>query len=172
MVTASKATVPTITDQASAMQLSQCAKNLASALAELRTASQKVSVFLRLRSPDTKILRRTVVRCWCPPVLHLPPQAQEACGPLEIDNALSTVRKLEKDIQESKASAEEGRLRPLPGETVSPPAPHQHQPITVKGLAQRWATCGSRATRGPIKSLIRPTEPSQSVLQKPNKEGS
>lgn len=43
MVTASKATVPTITDQASAMQLSQCAKNLAGALAELRTASQKVS---------------------------------------------------------------------------------------------------------------------------------
>lgn len=42
MVTASKATVPTITDQASAMQLSQCAKNLAGALAELRTASQKV----------------------------------------------------------------------------------------------------------------------------------
>lgn len=42
MVTASKATVPTISDQASAMQLSQCAKNLASALAELRTASQKV----------------------------------------------------------------------------------------------------------------------------------
>lgn len=42
MVTASKSTVPTISDQASAMQLSQCAKNLASALAELRTASQKV----------------------------------------------------------------------------------------------------------------------------------
>ena len=43
MVTASKSTVPTISDQASAMQLSQCAKNLASALAELRTASQKVT---------------------------------------------------------------------------------------------------------------------------------
>lgn len=42
MVTASKATVPTISDQASAMQLSQCAKNLASALGELRTAAQKV----------------------------------------------------------------------------------------------------------------------------------
>lgn len=42
MVTAAKATVPTIGDQASAMQLSQCAKNLASALAELRTAAQKV----------------------------------------------------------------------------------------------------------------------------------
>ncbi len=42
MVTATKATVPTISDQASAMQLSQCSKNLASALAELRTAAQKV----------------------------------------------------------------------------------------------------------------------------------
>lgn len=46
MVTAAKATVPTISDQASAMQLSQCAKNLASALAELRTASQKVRLCL------------------------------------------------------------------------------------------------------------------------------
>uniref|UniRef100_A0A673A8R6 Talin-1 n=1 Tax=Sphaeramia orbicularis TaxID=375764 RepID=A0A673A8R6_9TELE len=85
MVTASKATVPTISDQASAMQLSQCAKNLASALAELRTASQK---------------------------------AQEACGPLEIDNALSMVRGLEKDIKDAKAASEEGKLKPLPGETV------------------------------------------------------
>lgn len=42
MVTASKATVPTISDQASAMQLGQCAKNLASALAELRATTQKV----------------------------------------------------------------------------------------------------------------------------------
>ncbi|XP_008943585.1 PREDICTED: talin-1-like, partial [Merops nubicus] len=42
MVAAAKATVPTITDQASAMQLSQCAKNLAAALAELRTAAQKM----------------------------------------------------------------------------------------------------------------------------------
>lgn len=45
-------------------------------------------------------------------------QAQEACGPLEIDNALSMVRDLEKDIQEARASAEEGKLKPLPGETV------------------------------------------------------
>ncbi|XP_072515607.1 talin-1 isoform X2 [Salminus brasiliensis] len=85
MVTAAKATVPTISDQASAMQLSQCAKNLASALAELRTAAQK---------------------------------AQEACGPLEIDNALTVVRGLERDIHEAKASAAEGKLRPLPGETL------------------------------------------------------
>ncbi|KAM5293082.1 talin-2 isoform 4-T4 [Ctenodactylus gundi] len=41
MVSAAKAAVPTVSDQAAAMQLSQCAKNLATSLAELRTASQK-----------------------------------------------------------------------------------------------------------------------------------
>lgn len=46
-------------------------------------------------------------------------QAQEACGPLEIDNALTMVRGLERDMQETKASAAEGKLKPLPGETVS-----------------------------------------------------
>ncbi|XP_033020519.1 talin-1 isoform X2 [Lacerta agilis] len=85
MVSAAKATVPTISDQASAMQLSQCAKNLAAALAELRTAAQK---------------------------------AQEACGPLEIDSALSLVQSLERDLQEAKMAAREGKLKPLPGETM------------------------------------------------------
>uniref|UniRef100_A0A674K618 Talin 1 n=1 Tax=Terrapene triunguis TaxID=2587831 RepID=A0A674K618_9SAUR len=85
MVAAAKATVPTITDQASAMQLSQCAKNLAAALAELRTAAQK---------------------------------AQETCGPLEIDSALSMVQSLERDLQEAKAAARDGKLKPLPGETM------------------------------------------------------
>lgn len=47
-------------------------------------------------------------------------QAQEACGPLELDNALLMVRGLEKDMQGAKASAEEGKLKPLPGETVNP----------------------------------------------------
>ncbi len=61
MVTASKATVPTISDQASAMQLSQCAKNLASALAELRTASQKVVL---------SILCDIVFMMWPQPKLH------------------------------------------------------------------------------------------------------
>lgn len=42
MVASAKAAVPTVTDQAAAMQLSQCAKNLATSLAELRMASQKV----------------------------------------------------------------------------------------------------------------------------------
>uniref|UniRef100_A0A8B9LEM9 Talin 2b n=1 Tax=Astyanax mexicanus TaxID=7994 RepID=A0A8B9LEM9_ASTMX len=41
MVTSSKSAIPTVTDQAAAMQLSQCAKNLATCLAELRTAAQK-----------------------------------------------------------------------------------------------------------------------------------
>eukprot|EP00076_Gallus_gallus_P034868 XP_025000406.1 talin-1 isoform X2 [Gallus gallus] len=85
MVAAAKATVPTITDQASAMQLSQCAKNLAAALAELRTAAQK---------------------------------AQEACGPLEIDSALGLVQSLERDLKEAKAAARDGKLKPLPGETM------------------------------------------------------
>ncbi|CAO2580575.1 TLN1 [Lemmus lemmus] len=85
MVAAAKASVPTIQDQASAMQLSQCAKNLGTALAELRTAAQK---------------------------------AQEACGPLEMDSALSVVQNLEKDLQEVKAAARDGKLKPLPGETM------------------------------------------------------
>nr|XP_047911866.1 talin-1 isoform X1 [Anser cygnoides]XP_047911868.1 talin-1 isoform X1 [Anser cygnoides] len=85
MVAVAKATVPTITDQASAMQLSQCAKNLAAALAELRTAAQK---------------------------------AQEVCGPLEINSALGLVQSLERDLQEAKAATRDGKLKPLPGETM------------------------------------------------------
>ncbi|XP_074545996.1 talin-1 [Halichoeres trimaculatus] len=113
MVTASKATVPTIGDQASAMQLSQCAKNLASALAELRTASQK---------------------------------AQEACGPLEIDNALSMVRDLEKDLQEAKASAAEGKLKPLPGETLEKCS--QDLGTSTKAVSSAIAQLLSEATQG------------------------
>ncbi|XP_056137182.1 talin-2 [Lampris incognitus] len=41
MVTSAKSAVPTVTEQAAAMQLGQCAKNLATCLAELRTAAQK-----------------------------------------------------------------------------------------------------------------------------------
>uniref|UniRef100_A0A4W3IH71 Talin 1 n=1 Tax=Callorhinchus milii TaxID=7868 RepID=A0A4W3IH71_CALMI len=42
----------------------------------------------------------------------------EACGPLAMDSALSQIRTMEKDLQEAKASAAEGKLRPLPGETL------------------------------------------------------
>ncbi|KAM6976274.1 talin-1 [Tautogolabrus adspersus] len=113
MVTASKATVPTISDQASAMQLSQCAKNLAGALAELRTAAQK---------------------------------AQEACGPLEIDNALTTVRDLERDLQEAKASAEEGKLKPLPGETLEKCS--QELGSSTKAVSSSVAKLLSEVTQG------------------------
>uniref|UniRef100_A0AAR2LNF1 Talin 1 n=1 Tax=Pygocentrus nattereri TaxID=42514 RepID=A0AAR2LNF1_PYGNA len=113
MVTAAKATVPTISDQASAMQLSQCAKNLASALAELRTAAQK---------------------------------AQEACGPLEIDNALTVVRGLERDIQEAKAAAAEGTLRPLPGETLEKCS--QDLGSNTKAVSSAIAQLLSEATQG------------------------
>ncbi|XP_029288852.1 talin-2 isoform X4 [Cottoperca gobio] len=41
MVTSAKSAVPTVADQAAAMQLGQCAKNLATCLAELRTATLK-----------------------------------------------------------------------------------------------------------------------------------
>lgn len=44
MVASAKSAVPTVAEQAAAMQLGQCAKNLATCLAELRTAMQKVSL--------------------------------------------------------------------------------------------------------------------------------
>lgn len=37
---------------------------------------------------------------------------------MEMDSALSVVQNLEKDLQEIKAAAREGKLKPLPGETV------------------------------------------------------
>ncbi|XP_061451985.1 talin-2 isoform X2 [Rhineura floridana] len=85
MVASAKAAVPTVADQAAAMQLSQCAKNLATSLAELRTASQK---------------------------------AHEACGPMEIDSALNTVRTLKNELQDAKMAAVDGQLKPLPGEML------------------------------------------------------
>lgn len=53
MVTSAKSAVPTVADQAAAMQLGQCAKNLATCLAELRTATQKVSIHNTVK--DNKI---------------------------------------------------------------------------------------------------------------------
>lgn len=129
MVAAAKASVPTIQDQASAMQLSQCAKNLGTALAELRTAAQKVKRPFqpwdsRCRTPTPGVggtsdrpKAQEYSRNFCCSL----PQAQEACGPLEMDSALSVVQNLEKDLQEIKAAARDGKLKPLPGETVSSP---------------------------------------------------
>lgn len=55
MVSSAKSSVPTVTDQAAAMQLGQCAKNLATSLAELRTAAQTV---LNLSSPDLYLMSK------------------------------------------------------------------------------------------------------------------
>lgn len=45
-------------------------------------------------------------------------QAHEACGPMEIDSALSTVQTLKSELQDAKMAAVESQLKPLPGETV------------------------------------------------------
>uniref|UniRef100_A0A8C7ZGM3 Talin 2a n=1 Tax=Oryzias sinensis TaxID=183150 RepID=A0A8C7ZGM3_9TELE len=85
MVTSAKSSVPTVTDQAAAMQLGQCAKNLATCLAELRTAAQK---------------------------------AHEACGPMEIDSALTAIQTLRSELQDAKLAATTTQLKPLPGESL------------------------------------------------------
>lgn len=85
MVTSAKSSVPTVTDQAAAMQLGQCAKNLATCLAELRTSAQK---------------------------------AHEACGPMEIDSALTAIQTLRSELQDAKVAAVNTQLKPLPGESL------------------------------------------------------
>ncbi|MED6267552.1 Talin-2, partial [Characodon lateralis] len=85
MVTSAKSSVPTVTDQAAAMQLGQCAKNLATCLAELRTSAQK---------------------------------AHEACGPMEIDSALTAIQTLRSELQDAKLAASNVQLKPLPGESL------------------------------------------------------
>ncbi len=66
-------------------------------------------------------------------------QAQEACGPLEIDNALSMVRDLEKDLKDAKTAAEEGKLKPLPGESVR--ALRQKHSLYPSGRAMSQTGC-------------------------------
>ncbi|XP_065063830.1 talin-like isoform X3 [Rhopilema esculentum] len=85
MVANAKAAVPTVGDNAVAMQLSTTAQNTAMALIELKNAAGK---------------------------------AAEACGSLEIDNALETVRNLEKELESIKQTAEDGSLKALPGEDI------------------------------------------------------
>uniref|UniRef100_A0AAQ6A5D8 Talin 2a n=1 Tax=Amphiprion ocellaris TaxID=80972 RepID=A0AAQ6A5D8_AMPOC len=85
MVTSAKSSVPTVTDQAAAMQLGQCAKNLATCLAELRMSAQK---------------------------------AHEACGPMEIDSALTAIQTLRSELQDAKLAAANTQLKPLPGESL------------------------------------------------------
>ena len=46
-------------------------------------------------------------------------QAAEACGSIEIDSALEGVKSLADDLEALERSADEGKLLPLPGESVS-----------------------------------------------------
>ena len=48
-------------------------------------------------------------------------QAAEACGSLEIDNALAAVKALEQQLGEMRVAADEQKLRPLPDDNVSFP---------------------------------------------------
>uniref|UniRef100_A0ABM0MR88 Talin-1-like n=1 Tax=Saccoglossus kowalevskii TaxID=10224 RepID=A0ABM0MR88_SACKO len=85
MVAASKMAMSTVGDQASALQLGNSAKHMATILSELRSVAGK---------------------------------AQEACGSLEIDSALDTIRGLDQELGKIKETAKEGKLLPLPGENA------------------------------------------------------
>ena len=54
----------------------------------------------------------------CACVTPTPSQAAEVCGSLEIDSAIDTVRGLAHEMAEAKREAQQGKLLPLPGETV------------------------------------------------------
>lgn len=118
MVTSAKSSVPTVTDQAAAMQLGQCAKNLATCLAELRTSAQKVDPRKPLHHQHAKTnLKRSnnnELRFKHSFLL----QAHEACGPMEIDSALTAVQTLRSELQDAKLAAANAQLKPLPGESV------------------------------------------------------
>uniref|UniRef100_A0A3Q2Y8S6 Talin 2a n=1 Tax=Hippocampus comes TaxID=109280 RepID=A0A3Q2Y8S6_HIPCM len=113
MVTSAKSSVPTVTDQAAAMQLGQCAKNLATCLAELRTAAQK---------------------------------AHEACGPMEIDSALTAIQKLKSELQDASLAAGNAQLKPLPGESLEKCA--QELGSTSKSVGSSMAQLLTCAAQG------------------------
>lgn len=46
-------------------------------------------------------------------------QAHEACGPMEIDSALTAIQTLRSELQDAKMAAVNTQLKPLPGESVS-----------------------------------------------------
>ncbi|XP_061881025.1 talin-2a isoform X2 [Entelurus aequoreus] len=113
MVTSTKSSVPTVTDQAAAMQLGQCAKNLATCLAELRTVAQK---------------------------------AHEACGPMEIDSALTAIQTLKNELQDARLAAGNLQLKPLPGESLEKCA--QELGSTSKSVGSSMAQLLTCAAQG------------------------
>lgn len=45
-------------------------------------------------------------------------QAHEACGPMEIDSALTAIQTLRSELQDAMQAAVNAQLKPLPGESV------------------------------------------------------
>ena len=54
--------------------------------------------------------------CYLRPTLTQ--QAADVCGSLEIDSAIDTVKGLSREMAEAKREAHQGKLVPLPGESV------------------------------------------------------
>lgn len=86
VVSCCRSVLPTVSDQAAALQLGGASQSLSAALGELRAAAGR---------------------------------AREACGAsLELDAAVDAVSTLKEELVQIQLAAEEGQLRPLPGETV------------------------------------------------------
>lgn len=45
-------------------------------------------------------------------------KAHEACGPMEIDSALTAIQTLRSELQDAMQAAVNTQLKPLPGESV------------------------------------------------------
>ncbi len=87
LANSARSAVPSVSDQAAAMHLSQCTQLLAESIAELRTALTSAREEIR-------------------------------AAPLELDNAIQLVKGLDYELVEFRKAALEGRLLPVPGETV------------------------------------------------------
>ncbi|KAL5020158.1 hypothetical protein ScPMuIL_003050 [Solemya velum] len=73
-------------------------------------------------------------------------KAQEVCSSLEIDSALAQLDELERELEAVRRSAEEGNLRPLPGETAESAAAQLG--TTSKSVGSAMAQLLTAATQG------------------------
>ncbi|XP_041458339.1 talin-1-like isoform X4 [Lytechinus variegatus] len=113
LVTASKQALPNVSNPSAAMQLSNCSKNLNTALAELKSIASR---------------------------------AQEACGAMEIDNAIEMIHGLEDELDQVKKNARDGNLHRLPGET--PEYCATQLSATSKGVGASMAQLLTAAAQG------------------------
>ncbi|XP_071498741.1 talin-1-like [Diadema antillarum] len=73
-------------------------------------------------------------------------KAQEACGAMEIDNALEMIHSLEDELDQVKRNAQQGNLHPLPGET--PETCAAQLSATSKGVGASMAQLLTAAAQG------------------------